>query len=311
MDITAAVPVPSFGRHETFHPRYGWLKKAYDHIVKEPSAFRAKDATVMFGVGKNMVNSIRFWSLAFKITEVCKEGLKTTSLGKKIFDDKGGFDPYLEKPVTLWLLHWLLFTPPCIVPAWWIIMNIPGTVVGTTDIHDTVQETVRNTPGWGVRSPGSIKRDVDVFFHTYTSKKDRLTIEEYIDCPFRNLRMIQHNDKSLRFTFGPKPSLSPQAVAFACADFADRTGAGRSVSVARLAVEQGSVGSIFKINENDIASCLEEACQGTENMSVSNVNGETHLVFEDGAKAAAQEMLEASYDKAKAGMRRVQMGAIS
>lgn len=292
MDVNEAVPVPSFGRHETFHPRYGWLKKAYDQTAGRSDAFRADDATVRFGVGKNMVSAIRFWSLAFKITtDKERGGLKTTGLGDAIFGD-GGLDPYLERPETLWILHWLLLAPPCRVPTWWIIMNqIPGTVVGAGDLLDTVQEMVRNNPEWDSPSPASVKRDVDVFLHMYTSKQDRLTVEEYIDCPFRNMGLARHDGGSIRFTFGPKTGLTSQVVAFACADFAARTGVGE-VSVARLAVEPGGVGHVFKLNEGDLASVLEDACGGMQCMSVSHLNGEPHLKFEGGA---AQAMLAASY----------------
>ncbi len=296
MDINEAAPVPSFGRHETFHPRHGWLKKAYDRVTERPDAFRADDATVRFGVGKNMVSAIRFWSLAFKITKECKGILETTSLGDAIFSDDRGRDPYLERPQTLWILHWLLLARPCRVPTWWMIMNqISGTVVETGYLLDAVQEMVRNNPGWDAPSPASVKRDVDVFLHTYTSKRDKLTIEEYIDCPFRNMRLARHEGDSVRFIFGPKTGLTPQVVAFACADFADRTGAGDDVSVARLAVEPGCPGSAFKMSENDLAGHLEEACRDATGMSVVRVNGEPHLLFEDGAEPAARSMLDASY----------------
>ena len=295
MDVNEAVPVPSFGRHETFHPRHGWLKKAHDRVAERADAFRADDATVRFGVGKNMVSAIRFWSLAFKITGERKGGLEITGLGDIIFSD-GGLDPYLERPETLWVLHWLLLARPCRVPTWWLIMNhISGTVVGTGDLLDAVQEMVRNNPGWDAPSPASVKRDVDVFLHTYTSRRDKLTVEEYIDCPFRNLGLARHDGDSIRFIFGPKTGLTPQVVAFACADFADRTGAGDDVSVARLAVEPGGVGSAFKMSENDLAGHLEEACRHTTGMSVARVNGEPHLLFEDGAGQAAHRMLAASY----------------
>ena len=51
--VDAAVPV--FARHETFHPRYGWFRKAYAHVAADPRAFFGDDAPVRFGVGKNMV----------------------------------------------------------------------------------------------------------------------------------------------------------------------------------------------------------------------------------------------------------------
>ena len=30
---------PTFARHETFHPRYGWFRKAYSHVDADPHVF--------------------------------------------------------------------------------------------------------------------------------------------------------------------------------------------------------------------------------------------------------------------------------
>ena len=54
---------PTFARHETFHPRYGWFRKAYSHVDADPHVFSREDAPVRVGVGKNMVRAIRFWAL--------------------------------------------------------------------------------------------------------------------------------------------------------------------------------------------------------------------------------------------------------
>ena len=45
---------PIFARHETFHPRFGWLKKGFDAAVEEPEVFLREDAPVQLGVGKNI-----------------------------------------------------------------------------------------------------------------------------------------------------------------------------------------------------------------------------------------------------------------
>ena len=278
--MSQAVPEPTFARHETFHPRYLWLKKAYDRVTEDPLAFRHKNAIVKFGVGKNMVNSIRFWSLAFKITETVKKGLVPTTFGHKIFGEKG-LDPYLERAETLWVLHWKLLSKPCSVPVWWIALNeITATVVESGNVLDIVQDKVRNNPQWKTPSEGSVKRDMDVFLHMYTSKKDRLGIEEYLDCPFRGMSLVKYADnKSLRFTFGQKNGLTPQVVAFACVDFAISTGTAKSISVARLAVEPGGVGNTFKLNESDIIKYLEEACMSAKHLSLEHMHGTRHLEF--------------------------------
>ncbi|MEI7888664.1 MAG: DUF4007 family protein, partial [Actinomycetes bacterium] len=57
---------PQFARHETFYPRYGWVKKSVDAAAKDPNLFNDENAVVELGVGKNMVRSIRYWGLAYK-----------------------------------------------------------------------------------------------------------------------------------------------------------------------------------------------------------------------------------------------------
>lgn len=79
MTATATTPTdglrPSFARHETFHPRYGWMRKAY-LAAEHPRTFLDPDATTKLGVGKNMVRAIRYWGLAYKVIEVWRfEGL--------------------------------------------------------------------------------------------------------------------------------------------------------------------------------------------------------------------------------------------
>ncbi len=76
---------PVFARHETFHPRFGWLKKGFDAVQKNPEVFLMGDATVHLGVGKNMVRSIRYWCNAFKLLEEDKP----SELGNILLDDKG------------------------------------------------------------------------------------------------------------------------------------------------------------------------------------------------------------------------------
>ena len=35
---------PTFARHETFHPRYGWFRKAYAVTKQDPQIFTREDA---------------------------------------------------------------------------------------------------------------------------------------------------------------------------------------------------------------------------------------------------------------------------
>jgi len=103
---------PSFGGHEKFVFRDGWLKKGIDAIEQDPMIFTEDSALVILGVGKNMVRSIRHWCLATSLIEEInaverKRAMQATTLGRKLMVN-GGWDPFLEDTGTLWLIHWLL-----------------------------------------------------------------------------------------------------------------------------------------------------------------------------------------------------------
>jgi hypothetical protein len=92
-----------FSGHESFACKQFWLKKGFDFALEKKS-FNDESAVVHLGVGKNMVNSIRYWCRAFNILNDKDE---PTKFGKAIFSNEG-YDPYLEDIGTLWLLHYSL-----------------------------------------------------------------------------------------------------------------------------------------------------------------------------------------------------------
>ena len=50
--------------HEKFALREGWINKALMILPENPDAFTRKDATDLFGIGSNMVKSLRYWMRA-------------------------------------------------------------------------------------------------------------------------------------------------------------------------------------------------------------------------------------------------------
>jgi hypothetical protein len=93
----------TFSGHDSFQCRHLWLKKGYEFIKKNKS-FNDEDSVVELGVGKNMVNSIRFWMKAFSLLTSSD---KLTAFAHRLLSDDG-YDPYLEDEGTLWLLHYQL-----------------------------------------------------------------------------------------------------------------------------------------------------------------------------------------------------------
>src|SRR5215204_3267264 len=87
----------SFSGHESFPLRYAWLPKAVRELSKDPGLFTREDAPVRLGVGKNMVASIRHWSLATGVAESqdYRSGLVRISPFGQLLFSEGGLDPYL------------------------------------------------------------------------------------------------------------------------------------------------------------------------------------------------------------------------
>ena len=92
-----------FSGHNTFTCKQNWINKGFE-FVKNERNFNDENAVIELGVGKNMVNALRYWLRAFGLVDP-KDNL--TILAKKLFE-KNGWDPYLEDIGTLWLLHFLL-----------------------------------------------------------------------------------------------------------------------------------------------------------------------------------------------------------
>ena len=72
-----------FSGHESFPCKSMWLKKGYDYLV-DRNRFTDPDAVVKLGVGKNMVQSIRFWLRAFGLLNLARYlNMQPTIIQKK------------------------------------------------------------------------------------------------------------------------------------------------------------------------------------------------------------------------------------
>lgn len=90
--------------HEKFALREGWINKALQILPENPDAFTRRDATDLFGIGSNMVKSLRYWMRAFGLTN--NAGTELSETGRLIAQ----YDPYLEDSFTLYSLMLLCAT---------------------------------------------------------------------------------------------------------------------------------------------------------------------------------------------------------
>lgn len=306
MRLTEAAE-PLFARHETFHPRYGWFRKAYTFASRNGDVFGQDDAPVVIGVGKNMVRAIRFWGLAAKLIAEDpsspnrrKSGVVPTPIGHALFGESG-WDRYMEDPGTLWLLHWLLLAPPSRLPVWWLAFFDFNAVEFTdSDLEASVNARVAETPGWTCPHSSSLKKDVGALLRTYAPAQGsgRASLDDALDCPLRELRLIVRAPSSgrYRFVLGPKPTLPPAIVAYAAMDYAARTAkSSRSLTFSSLANESGAPGRAFKLGESELLEAIEPAVSQMDAVDVSIVNGVAQLRWSGDLDEALTTVLDRYY----------------
>lgn len=307
----------SFARHETFHPRYGWLRKAYEAASLGPETFSRDDATVELGVGKNMVNAIRYWGLAFDLLdEVRLPGRGRTSsyvpsaLADALFDD-AGWDPYLEDPASLWLLHWRLLRPRCLAPVWWLAFNVfePAQFDEEHLLHE-VEQHVASTSEWTRIVPASVKKDVDCVLRMYAAARarGRDAFEDVLDCPFRELGLLEpvpEEPRSYRWVYGAKPTLAPEIVAHTAVDYAFSEAGGSTVSLTTLATAVGGPGRAFKLPEAALYESLSAAAEHVAGIRVVSPAGIRQLVIVSDDERLPTQILESYYQRTAGSRRRV------
>lgn len=299
---------PQFSGHETFPLRQLWLRKAYDAVNEgdEPaprSTFSDDDAIVRFGVGKNMVTSIRFWATACKVLDEVDGGYAATNLARLLFEPNMGLDPYCEKPATTWLVHWFLASTPDKTTTWYYLFN--HVVQQVFDREAVVNALAGMISEHGLRiSLSTLKRDVECCIRSYVPRLGGDSPEEMSEPLLGELGLIQQNARgSFEFRRGAKRSLPNGVFAYALLDYWQRLEhAGSVMAFDRVAHDYGSPGRVFKLDERAVADrliALEDLTHGqiqwTEQAGIRQVTRKG-AALED-IKQTMDKVLKAAYAK--------------
>jgi hypothetical protein len=269
-----------FSGHETFPLRQLWLKKAHHQIVQSintdrisapKSVFSDDDAIERFGVGKNMVASIKHWALACDIIQDSntEEGFEIGKIGQFLFGTANGKaqDEFLESEASVWLIHWLLSGRAARTPTLYAIFNFiqnhnftQQEILSALDLSSAFANTQK--------SKTTVSRDVETCIRGYTSTHDT---EDNMDSLLSSLGLVSVTGKGqYRFNQGIQQSLPDAVFAFALLDFWSRweqeTGTSQTtLSFGAAAHWYGSPGRVFKLSEDAVADRLSHIAEITDN----------------------------------------------
>ncbi len=187
----------TFGAHNSFYLRDGWIYKILENWRDKENLFALDDAPIILGVGKNMVNALRFWGLATEVIGYDRghNSYWMTDFGEMIYKH----DPYLEMDETLWLIHVNLANNMEYSSTWYWVFNVnPYQTFSTNQFLDLVQPWIaREYQNLGISKSGvsvnTLKRDIQCFISTYTAKADMKNPDDNLSSPLAKLDLVEYN----------------------------------------------------------------------------------------------------------------------
>lgn len=252
-----------FSGHETFPLRQMWLKKAIDQATVDglipKTIFTDDSAIAVFGVGKNMVASIRHWALACGVMIDEGDAYRVTDFAMDTLSSKDGLDPYAENPSTAWFVHWQLAGKGNRSTTWyWLFNHVTAPTFKRTDLEGSLADYARTLDPKHRLSTTTISRDLETCIRSYAPRTANGSPEDFAEPLLGELGLIQEVHKGeYAFRRGPKAALHDGIFTYALIDFWDKTAAKQSsLAFETIAYAEGSPGRVFKLDEESIAQRL-------------------------------------------------------
>lgn len=296
----------AFARHETFHPRFGWIKKGFDALAANSRIFLQEDAHITLGVGKNMAQAIRYWCASFKVTEQepatngSNRGYLASPFGRLLLAEESGWDQFLENPASLWLLHWNLLKSPCLATTWHFVFSEFRQAEFSSD--DLMRELSAYRDRKGIKVfDSSLNKDIACLLRMYVEQPQKKQVtEETLDCPFVELGLIQRAGDAKHYVFriGAKSNLPAEIVVATALEYVAALAPGqKTISIANLTYGDGSPGLAFKLTESALCQAIEEVSNKPGGVSLTDSAGLVQMSFQDAPEKLALKLLKHYYSR--------------
>jgi len=253
----------AFGRHETFPLRFGWLTKGFAAWCDNSEIFDQDDSTVVLGVGKNMVNAIKYWMTAAQIVAAHGASVSETELGRAMFA-KDGWDRYVEDDSTLWLLHWLIASNAADATAtYWFFNHFHKPEFAAPEVAKALEEFCREKISTRF-SASTLKHDVALILRMYQRSEVArgVPLEDTLDSPLSLLGLVQapSTGRVHQSRPSPRPRLPIAAFGYAVLDLLAAMGQSALPveKISRATAGYAAPGAVFRLTDDGTITKLEE-----------------------------------------------------
>jgi hypothetical protein len=254
-----------FRGHETFYIRKGWLYKGISKVTVDASVFMGNSGNPMdiFGIGSNMVKSLRYWLQAVGLTEENSKGKRSQHLTEfgRLVKLK---DEYFQEVGTLWLVHYKLVTNLDLATSWYIFFNQFDYIEFTKeDFVNRVTKYLRmNDDVKELPATRTIEEDFNCIVNTYLPKvklnRKKVNPESNLECPLAELGLLDVANKDKKIYRKARPSegsIPPLVVLAVILDNAEGNG---EIPLTRLLNDDGNVGKVFNLDTIRLVNIVYE-----------------------------------------------------
>ena len=231
--------------HEKFALRDGWISKGLINVEKNPHVFQGKEGPDIFGIGNNMVKSLRYWLKAFGlIVEKQGKGALLTSFGRIIYEN----DLYIEDAFTAWVLHSCIVKNIEEATSWYMFFN-------KCDVEDMDKEQiekilVREIHNYALEtkfSEKSAKNDLDVLLNMYTKIIENDDPEDKRDSLFAKLGLVKNIEGRIFKTSPERMKISEWNILYELAEYFDKN-EDHFIAIEKLLSGTNGVENIYHIS---------------------------------------------------------------
>lgn len=248
-----------FSGHQTFALRYGWLNKSYNLLKYNGKS--DEELVVSLGVGKNMVDSIKYWTEISGLVPLnVKEDFRPKYV-TPLADIFAKYDNYLELNVSTWLLHYFIQKNfnELNFSRWYFNFSNKQFF----EKNDLIKDLINWLEGENLKIPSesTLQKDCDCFLLCYAKKTNRgFMNEDAFISPLNELNLVyQVESHKFKSDLLEQKPLSPLVFLYCLVDFwKENFIDSPTISVDSVLTNPGSPGRLFRINSTGIDYFLNQ-----------------------------------------------------
>ncbi|MED4072272.1 DUF4007 family protein [Priestia endophytica] len=262
-----------YGQHQSFYLRDRWLNKAIRHLEIDERFFYDKEAFEKIGLGKNMVQSLRYWVVATGVVseefnDERKKVHRITEVGRLI----SKFDRFVKFQDTAAILHYQMVKDKEPSTAWyWYFNDFNETIITKDNLLDELISWVKKNENKPV-SERSLKRDIDCLVRLYSAGQSASDPEEVIQSPLNKIGLIEENKSVVYKRSASVEDIGLSALMYVLLDYRENHDM-NDISVDDLVNQKGLWGKVFNMKRSSIVNALNEMTQNpTYNLTFIRTN---------------------------------------